>query len=141
MLLKDKKIFLLEDQAGNLAVMMTLLQGEGAIIKHDRWGRETVSKLQNFAPVDIILLDLMISETVSGYDVFDAIRTQPEFAHVPIVAVSASEPSVAIPETRKRGFSGFIAKPINIDHFPRQLAQVLEGETLWDNGTIITRKR
>ena len=141
MLLKDKRIFILEDQAGNLAVMMTILQREGALIRHDRWGRETVSKLQNFAPVDIILLDLMISEIVTGYDVFDAIRTVTDFAHVPIVAVSASEPSVAIPETRKRGFSGFIAKPINIDQFPRQLAQVLEGETLWDNGTIITRKR
>jgi CheY-like chemotaxis protein len=141
MLLKDKKIFILEDQAGNLAVMATLLQREGAITRHDRWGRETVSKLQDFAPVDIILLDLMISETVTGYDVFDTIRSLQEFNHVPIVAVSASEPSVAIPETRKRGFSGFIAKPIHIDHFPKQLLQILEGEALWDNGTIITRKR
>jgi CheY-like chemotaxis protein len=141
MLLKDKRIFILEDHAGNLAVMLTLLQREGAITKQDRWGKETISKLQDFAPVDIILLDLMVSETVSGYDVFDDIRSLAEFVQVPIVAVSASEPSVAIPETRKRGFSGFIAKPINIDHFPKQLAQVLEGESLWDNGTIITRKR
>ena len=66
MLLKDKRVFILEDHAGNLAVMLTLLQGEGAVTKHDRWGKETVSRLQAFAPVDIILLDLMVSEPISG---------------------------------------------------------------------------
>ena len=139
--LKDKRIFMVEDHAGNMVVMLTLLQGQGATLAHDRWGRETLQKLTDFAPVDIILLDLMVSEQISGYDIFDEIRTQPEFDAVPIVAVSASEPSASISKTRSKGFSGFIAKPIDIDRFPQQLVQVLSGEPVWDNGTLYTRWR
>ena len=139
--LKDKRIFMVEDHAGNMVVMLTLLQGQGATLAHDRWGRETLQKLTDFAPVDIILLDLMVSEQISGYDIFDEIRTQPEFDAVPIIAVSASEPSASISKTRSKGFSGFIAKPIDIDRFPQQLVQVLSGEPVWDNGTLYTRWR
>ena len=81
--LKDKRIFMVEDHAGNMVVMLTLLQGQGATVFHDRWGRETLEKLNKLGPVDIILLDLMISEHVTGYDIFDQIRAQPEFNTVP----------------------------------------------------------
>ena len=138
--LKDKRVFIVEDHVGNMAVMMTILEAHGAVVKHDRWGKESVDKLIKFAPVDIILLDLMISQQISGYDIFDQIRSQSDFDSIPIVAVSASEASVAIPKTRTKGFAGYIAKPINIDRFPHQIAQILEGENVWDNGTILTRK-
>ena len=67
-----------------------------------------------------------------GYDIFNEIRTtMPEFAHIPIIAVSASEPSFAIPQTRKMGFSGFIGKPISKQLFPVQLSKILDGEQVW----------
>ena len=134
-ILKNKRVFMVEDHAGNMAIMMTLLQQQGATVKHDRWGKQSVEKLINFAPVDIILLDLMISDQISGYDIFDQIRQLKEFDNIPIVAVSASDPSSAIPKTRNKGFAAFIAKPIDIDRFPNQLATVLDGEAVWDIGS------
>jgi len=84
--------------------------------------------------VDLIVLDLMLAEGVTGFDLFDQIRGIEKYAAVPIIAVSAMDPSIAIPKLRKQGFSGFIAKPIDNVQFPRQLACIIAGETVWSVG-------
>ncbi len=85
-------------------------------------------------PVDIILLDLMFAHGITGYDIFDEIRKVDDFADIPIIAVSASDTSFAVPKVRAKGFSGFIAKPIDFDRFPCQIDQVLNDEQVWYTG-------
>jgi CheY-like chemotaxis protein len=131
MLLKGKRIFITEDNLTNRSVMQFLLEREGAVIAFERFGRESCERLQAFAPVDLILLDLMFPDNVSGYDVFDQIRQLPAFEHVPIIAVSATEPSAGIYRTREKGFSGFISKPIDRQLFIQQIAAVMNGEEVW----------
>lgn len=134
LILQNKRIFLIEDNLSNRAIMQLLLEQNGAQTSFDRWGKETVKRLKAFAPVDIILLDLMFPHNVSGYDVFDNIRVHEEFKHVPIVAVSASDPSEAIPKTKAKGFQGFITKPIDYDRFPKQVKAILDKQMVWDVG-------
>src|SRR5262245_21372911 len=134
MLLKDKHVFVVEDNMKNRVVTQVALVAQGAKVTFERMGKETVRALQRVVPIDVILLDLMLAEGLSCYDVFEQIRAIPEFAHVPIVAVSASEPAIALPKTRMMGFSGFIAKPIDSDLFPRQIAQILSGKGVWSSG-------
>lgn len=131
MLLKGKRIFLTEDNLTNRSVIQLLLERDGAIFAFERWGTETTERLQKFAPVDIILLDLMLPNNVTGLDLFDQIRALPAFEHVPIVAVSAKDPSIAIPEVQAKGFNGFIAKPINRLRFTQQIASIIAGEQIW----------
>jgi CheY-like chemotaxis protein len=132
--LRGKRIFLIEDNVGNRAIMQTLLEQHNVVIGFERWGTDTIKKLDEFAPVDIILLDLMFPRGITGYDIFAEIRSYPEYADVPIVAVSASEPSAAIPKTRAMGFAGFISKPIDFDRFPVQIVAILKREPVWDAG-------
>lgn len=82
-------------------------------------------------PIDLILLDLMFPNHISGYDIFDRIRENPTFAHIPIVAISAADPALEMSKARAKGFSGFIGKPINLLQFPQQIVQLLEGEQVW----------
>ena len=124
----------MEDNLANRAIMQILLEQNGAKTSFERWGKDTVAKLREFMPADIILLDLMFPRNVTGYDVFDEIRKHPEFRHIPIVAVSASDPGAAIPKTKSKGFCGFIPKPVEYDRFPRQIASILEGKPIWDAG-------
>lgn len=131
MRLQNKRFFYIEDNLLNRAVTQMILEREGAKMGFERWGANAVAELQRFAPVDMILLDLMFPRNISGYDIFDEIRTLSEFAHVPIVAVSASEPSIEIPKTRARGFAGYIAKPINIHTFADKLISILDGQAVW----------
>jgi CheY-like chemotaxis protein len=134
MLLTDKRIFVVEDQLDNRAIIRILLEENGAKVSFDRWGNDTIRLLHSFAPVDLILLDLMFPNKLTGYDIFDRIRAISEFANVPIVAVSAADPSEAIPKTKSKGFAGFIAKPVDYDLFPHQLVQVLNQESVWHIG-------
>jgi CheY-like chemotaxis protein len=129
--LKNKRIFIVEDDLRNKAIAQMLLGRSGAIVTFDRWGLDTVAKLRHFAPVDVILLDLMFPRGVTGYDVFKQIRAHAEFANVPIIAVSASDASEAIPRTQDLGFSGFIAKPVDFTNFANQIAKAIEGHNIW----------
>jgi CheY-like chemotaxis protein len=81
--------------------------------------------------VDLIILDLMLAGGMSGFAVFDQIRDLPQFNEVPIIAVSAMDPAIAIPQVRQKGFVGFIPKPISAREFPRQVAKTIEGERIW----------
>jgi CheY-like chemotaxis protein len=129
--LEGKRIFIVEDILANRAIEQLLLEQAGAKIGFERWGTETTKKLRLFMPVDVILLDLMFPNGITGYSVFTVIRTYPEFRHIPIVAVSASDPMSAIPQTRSHGFNGFIAKPVDFDLFADQIAEVINGKTIW----------
>ena len=134
MLLKNRRIFLVEDDIANRAIIQMLLEGNGAKTAIDRWGIDTISRIQIIMPVDLILLDLMFPDGVSGFDIFDDIRAEPSLAHIPIVAVSAMDPSMAIPKTQAKGFDGFIPKPIEYELFVKQIAKILEGEAVWFAG-------
>jgi len=131
LILRHKHIFIVEDQPKNFAVIKTLLELHGAIVKFDRYGDQMIERLVSFQPIDLILLDLMFPNGISGYDLFDAIRATADFATVPIVAVSASDPAIAIPRTQAKGFNGFIAKPISYESFPKQIASILNDEEVW----------
>lgn len=133
-LLQGKNIFIVEDNLENRVVFQMILIKYGAHVDFERWGRGAISHLKDERQVDLIILDLMLKDNITGFDIFDDIRALSRFAHIPIVAVSAMDPSVAIPRVREKGFSGFIAKPIDNDQFPKQIAQLLQGEQVWYTG-------
>ncbi len=132
--LHGKRIFILEDNIHNRVVFTMTLTACGAQMEFERWGRHTLIRLQAFMPVDLIILDLMLPNGKSGFDIFTEIRQKPEYSQIPIVAVSAAEPTIALPKAREMGFAGFIAKPINDELFPQQLASVMAGQQVWYAG-------
>ena len=136
MILKDKRIFFVEDNVANKTIMLMILEMSGAIVGFERSGAYAVERLKLFAPVDAILLDLMLPAAASGFSVYSAIRAVPELATVPIIAVSATNPSEAIPRAKVLGFAGFISKPVDQQLFPLQVQRILDGEKLWMIGGI-----
>jgi CheY-like chemotaxis protein len=132
MLLENRRIFYVEDDLNNRAIVQMVLEQNGAKFAFERWGeRQTITKLQAFMPVDLILLDLMLPNRVSGYDVYAAIRAEPQFNDIPVVIVSASDPAIEIPKVRRKGINGYIGKPIDVLTFPQLIARFLEGESAW----------
>jgi CheY-like chemotaxis protein len=133
--LSGKRIFLVEDNQGNAAIIQLLLEQERAVVLRGRWGGlDTLNLLEKHLPIDIILMDLMLPNGITGYDVFDEIRARPGMENIPIIAVSASDYSTAIPQTQAKGFNGFIAKPLAFNLFASQVRDVLDGKSVWYNG-------
>lgn len=133
MLLKNKRIFYVEDDVKNRAIAQMMLEREGALLSFERWGRtdEALAHLEEFLPIDLILLDLMFPRGVSGYDVYLAMQQVATLKAIPVVAVSASDPSIEIPRARQLGFAGFISKPISLHTFAKTLVAILNGESVW----------
>lgn len=130
-----KRIFIIEDNSVNRTVMEALFEARGAEIASEVWGRDFLEKMLAFAPVDLVLLDLMFPANISGYDIYDQIRQLREFEKTPIVAVSAAEPDINIPRAYRHGFAGFISKPIvDYELFVEQIETVLHGEEVWYGG-------
>ena len=138
MILKDKRVFIIEDNDTNLQIMEIVLQSAGAKTEVDRWGIKTTSRLKAAMPIDVILLDLMLpkkvigEDPITGYQVYQEIRDEVEFDDIPIAAVSAVARESVIPVLRDKGFAGFIGKPLDITEFPNQVASIIDGQTFWD---------
>ncbi|MBN2303986.1 MAG: response regulator [Anaerolineae bacterium] len=129
--LKGRRIFIVEDDVLNMAVYSVTLKRGGAEVIQDPWHANTISKLIQNLPIDIVLMDLMLRYKVSGYDIFDQLQAYPALNGIPVIAVSASDPSIEIPKARAKGFAGFIGKPIDPVQFPIQIAACINGEPIW----------
>lgn len=139
MILQGKHILIVEDNMLNRVVYVTTLGLQGAVLEFDRSGSEALAKLKSVHNWDLIILDLMLPRGMSGFELFKAIRAIPHYQAIPIIAISASEPSVAIPRAQELGFSGFISKPIDEALICDQLARVIEGEHIWHDGISFPR--
>jgi CheY-like chemotaxis protein len=133
-ILKNKHLFIVEDNPANRVVYQIMMMRNGAKVTFDRWGQDTLAKMKQSGTIHLIILDLMLPKGNSGFDIFDDIRAVSDYRDIPIVAVSASDPASAIPKAQQLGFSGFIAKPINDDIFPDQILRLMAGEKIWYAG-------
>lgn len=130
MRLSMKRILIVEDDVINRLTYQVMLMNEGAILEFDHWGWDTLKMLRRTRDWDLIILDLMLSGK-SGYHLFEEIREMAKCFAIPIIAVSAAEPHEAMARCRELGFSGYISKPIDVKRFPAQLAQIIEGTSIW----------
>lgn len=131
-ILANKRIYVVEDNVDNIYVLLFLLRQHGAVMETDWWASGEQSRVLDALPLDLIILDLMLPKGRSGFDVFDELRSVPEIDGVPILALSALDPSSVIPKAMAKGFSGFISKPIDHNRFPLQIAALIDGEQVWD---------
>lgn len=129
MLLKNKRILLVEDDVLNLSIISGILRKHGAKVFQDPLGHRTEMMIP-YLKVDIILLDLKLDRTnIDGYDLFEYLRSKPSLKEIPIVLVTADDGALTM--AKLKGFDGFIGKPIDRSIFARQIASILEGKAIW----------
>ncbi|MCX6926627.1 MAG: response regulator, partial [Verrucomicrobia bacterium] len=109
------RILLAEDNEINQQIAIELLEGAGATVQVANNGREAVETLAKGAqppPFDMVLMDLQMPE-MDGYQATAKIRSDPRYANLPILAMTAH----ATIEERQRclaaGMNDHITKPID----------------------------
>ena len=130
--LKDKRIFVVEDDPSNLAITLSILRKNGATVFYDRWGIDTKQKLLDSTPLDVILLDLMFPRGITGFDIYDQIQDAPSLLGIPCVIVTANSSIEQMKIARDKGLHGYITKPIDLERFAKMIAQVINGEKVWN---------
>ncbi len=70
---------------------------------------------------DLLILDLNLPD-MTGYDVVERLRSEPETARIPIVMLSVTE---AADRSRQVGAQAFIQKPVNVPHLLKTVSRLL----------------
>lgn len=116
------RILVVDDIPDNYLLLQMVLEAEGYQVDVADDGRGALNKVLT-TPPDLVLLDVMMPE-MSGFEVTQRIRKQPQLPYIPILLVTGySEPSAS--EGLDCGADGFIRKPIDFDVLLARIREIL----------------
>lgn len=113
------KVLVVDDTPHNVKLLADLLGVKGYAVATATTGEEALAKLPIEKP-DLVLLDVMMPG-LSGYDVCQRIRANPETVLLPVVMVTSLDPQGERVKGIEAGADDFLSKPINQ---PELLARV-----------------
>ena len=120
--LSGMRVLLAEDNRINQQIASELMREAGIAVDIADNGRIAVAKVFNGGTYDVVLMDVQMPE-MDGYSATKAIRSDPRFAGLPILAMTAH----AMVEARARcfevGMNDHVAKPIDPDELLATLAR------------------
>jgi len=119
--LKGARLLLVEDNAINREVALELLNGVGIEVRVAADGREALEKLAQES-FDGVLMDCQMP-VMDGFTATRAIRAQPKFHDLPVIAMTASAMVGDREKVIAAGMNDHIAKPINIEALYATLAR------------------
>jgi len=118
-----KKVMIVEDDPKNLKLAMMTLKSRGYELIYAVDGEEAVSTALNEKP-DIILIDMQLPK-ISGIDATKQIREHPDFAQIPILALTAYAMKGDEDKYIDAGCTSYMSKPINTKELPMKVAELL----------------
>lgn len=118
----------IDDDAGNLAVLSELLNLAGVGYTTVQDPRRLPDILGTLTQVDVVFLDLELPHA-DGYQIFEFLKGEGGLADVPIVACTVHLNEINT--VRQMGFHSFLPKPLDDDGFADDLAKILRGERVW----------
>lgn len=108
-------ILYIEDNLANLRLMEQIcLRIKGLEIRHAHTA-ELGIELARAAPPALILMDINLPG-ISGYAALNILRSTPETAHIPVIAVSANAMTGDKDRGLVAGFDAYVTKPINVQN-------------------------
>ena len=117
--LEGRRVLLVEDDVRNIFAITSLLEPLGLALEIARNGREALAALdcvrdRKKPPIDLVLMDIMMPE-MDGLTAMRAIRQQPEWQKLPIIALTAK----AMPNDQEQcvqaGANDYLAKPLDVE--------------------------
>jgi signal transduction histidine kinase len=121
-----QKVLYVEDNAVNRLLVRRVLTHAGYFVLEAEDGLAGIQIAQEEKP-DLILMDIMIPG-MDGYQVTTKLKSLPELADTPIVALTAKVMEGDRERALIAGCDGYIPKPIDIDRLPHQVAEFLGGK-------------
>ncbi len=122
-------ILVVDDQPKNVKLLADILTVKGYAVTTAESGSEALALIRS-GPPDLVLLDVMMPG-MNGYEVCQAVRADPAIRVLPIVLVTALDPSERV-KGLEAGADDFLTKPIVLPELIARVRSLLRIKSLYD---------
>jgi CheY-like chemotaxis protein len=103
-----------DDDVRNIFALTSLLEDHHLNVLHAENGRRGIELLRGMSKIDLVLMDIMMPE-MDGYETMRAIRQEPRFRSLPIIALTAKAMKGDRAKCLDAGASDYITKPVDLE--------------------------
>ncbi|MFC8344267.1 HAMP domain-containing protein [Streptomyces sp. NPDC057280] len=121
-----EKVLIVDDDIRNVFALTSVLEQHGLSVLYAENGREGIEVLEQHDDVTVVLMDIMMPE-MDGYATTTAIRRMPQFAGLPIIALTAKAMKGDREKAIESGASDYVTKPVDPDHLLAVMEQWMRG--------------
>ncbi|MFJ2824084.1 HAMP domain-containing protein [Streptomyces toxytricini] len=122
-----EKVLIVDDDVRNVFALTSVLEQHGLAVLYAENGREGIEVLEQHDDVAVVLMDIMMPE-MDGYATTAAIRRMPQFAGLPIIALTAKAMKGDKEKAIDSGASDYVTKPVDPDYLLSVMEQWMRGE-------------
>ncbi|MEU2871650.1 HAMP domain-containing protein [Streptomyces olivoreticuli] len=122
-----EKVLIVDDDIRNVFALTSVLEQYGLSVLYAENGREGIEVLEQHDDVVVVLMDIMMPE-MDGYATTAAIRRMPQFAGLPIIALTAKAMKGDREKSIDAGASDYVTKPVDTDHLLTVMEQWMRTE-------------
>jgi two-component system sensor histidine kinase ChiS len=116
-------IVIIDDEPSLVEMLSIYLRMKGFETRSANTGQDGLTLVQVENPA-LLLLDLMLPD-FDGYQVCRQLRAMSEFAHLPILVVSAHVEQTIISRAEQAGANGYMTKPIRLPELLGEINRLL----------------
>lgn len=118
------KILIADDEPNIVISLEFLMKKEGFQVAVANDGEEALAKVDSFKP-DLLLLDVMMPKK-SGFEVCEALRSDPSRAGLRIVMLTAKGRQTEVAKGLAIGADAYITKPFSTKELVAKVRSILE---------------
>ncbi|WP_327596520.1 HAMP domain-containing protein [Streptomyces chartreusis] len=107
-----RTVLVVDDDARNLFALSGALELQGFHVLHANNGREGIETLLAHQDIALVLMDVMMPE-MDGYAATAEIRSMPQYADLPIIAVTAKAMPGDQEKSLASGANDYVTKPVD----------------------------
>ena len=112
--LSGRKVLVVDDDLRNVFAITSVLELYGLTVVHAPSGQQGIDVLHTDQDIDLVLMDVMMPE-MDGYTTTAAIREIPQFADLPVIAVTARAMQGDRDKSLAAGATDYVTKPVDTE--------------------------